>query len=117
MNILLLLAAISSYGAQFERDFGVSTAGVKYDIVFEGLNNHATCYYMADEIIVNANHWVRLTKHEQKELVYHELGHCVLNLRHAKSALKPAIMRPRLYSVSWNGDNWNKLLMEMRRGE
>jgi len=63
------------------------------------------------KIIINYNHWVKLDPVHRKELMYHELGHCALNLKHVSTI---DIMRPRVYSTHKDGSNWDELVERMK---
>lgn len=43
------------------------------------------CYYRMDgvgEIQIKSSHWEKISYAEKKQMLYHELGHCVMNLDH-----------------------------------
>jgi thioredoxin 1 len=41
----------------------------------------AHCSFYLKEIVINRKHWKRLTIENKEEVIFHELGHCVLNVR------------------------------------
>jgi len=73
------------------------------------------CLPWSKTIILNEDHWVTLNRWQQRELVYHELGHCVFDLDHVAGS---AIMNPFAkggYHVKRDGSNWPQLVAGLRR--
>ena len=66
---------------------------------------------MHREIIISKTRWDQLSFVHKRELIFHELGHCVLDLDHVKSE---DIMRDKKYATKPDGSNWNKLLDRMQ---
>lgn len=64
------------------------------------------------EVSLSRLAWSSLTEHEKEMLVYHELGHCLLNLGHAPS---PAIMEPVMISQSWYKEHRDEAVYELFR--
>jgi hypothetical protein len=62
--------------------------GYREDIIVEFTNNDdyaGVCYYWAvgnNEIKVNRNYWEKINEKQREQLIFHELGHCVLNKDH-----------------------------------
>lgn len=96
----------------FSFDFKVPVNHIKVEIVDEDLDSHARCNYVTRTMKFNKRHWKTLPFVHKRELVYHELGHCALNLGHVYSQ---DIMRPRLYATELDGSNWKELIERMRR--
>jgi hypothetical protein len=65
---------------------------------------------------LNSDCWQVINKWEKKELVYHELGHCWLNLGHNNDI---SIMNPfpkaTNYHVKEDGSNWKSLLKDLKK--
>jgi len=55
----------------------------------------------------------RLDSPSYAGLMYHELGHCILNLEHSETG----IMAPVMYSESYYEENWDELVEELFTGE
>lgn len=65
-------------------------------------------------IIINKQLWQHLNKWERLELMFHEMGHCYLNLRHVTG--KNHIMNPFAPYRFWakaDGSNWQELVDKM----
>ena len=67
-------------------------------------------------IVINKQHWDEINEWQKRELIYHELGHVILNLGHND---KTSIMNPfagkKMYHVKPDGSNWNALVHEMKK--
>jgi len=66
------------------------------------------------KIILSYNHWLELPNAHRKELVFHELGHCVFEVGHPQDKNIPNIMRPQIYSTDVDGSNWSELIDRMK---
>lgn len=62
------------------------------------------------KIVINHNHWKDIEPVHRRELIWHELGHCVYDLRHSDEV---DIMRPRVYSTKHDGSNWDYLVKRL----
>jgi hypothetical protein len=62
------------------------------------------------KIIINLNHWKDIHPAHRRELIWHELGHCVFGLKHSDNV---DIMRPRVYSTQTDYSNWDVLVKRM----
>lgn len=105
----------------FSMDFGVNVDHIQVEIVDEPRISHARCEYYQSKLtgkafeptmVFNRNHWETIGFYHRRELVYHELGHCALFLRHNYGE---SIMRPRDYATKLDGSNWNELLELMKK--
>jgi hypothetical protein len=104
-----LFFIVSLYVADFKKDFDVQeTAPILFS--FETGDYHGFCDHATGAVFVNYWHFQSLKPINKKELIYHELGHCTLGLRHVFGRL--SIMRPVEYSAT--EDNWRYLLEEMK---
>lgn len=61
--------------------------GVEYPVLFdytEGTDNAiGVCQYNAPYVLISYSWWIRNpTHHKREQLIWHELGHCSLDLRH-----------------------------------
>ena len=86
------------YVERFEQETSVN---VFVPIIYGGVKNDyaAVCEIYSDGyrlIRVNAYHWDRMQEFGKEELVYHELGHCVLNRDHVNDF---TVVRPQGYSI------------------
>lgn len=52
-----------------------------------GEENIGVCYYykFKRSIVVDKFYWLMATEHQRKQLMYHELTHCILNKDHIES--------------------------------
>ena len=70
---------------------------------------------ISKRVDLNSDHWETLNRWQQRELVYHELGHCLFGLDHVTGE---AIMNPfakKRYHVKADGSNWRRLVAQMIR--
>lgn len=94
---------------QFSADFGIP---VSTNIVFSSTTGQARCWHNSNLVEINLEHWNSLPVIHKKELVYHELGHCALDIRHDNS--NPNIMQQFTYASKADGSNWPKLLEDLK---
>lgn len=91
------------------------------DLVVEfGTLNKETlgiCYTGAEtpRIVLDHNSWDKMDKDTREVLVFHELGHCILDLNHDNS--KPAVMNSFLMMGSLYNYNRKLLLDELFKHE
>ena len=68
------------------------------------------------QVLLNFDHWKMINQWERKELVYHELGHCMLHLGHNDDV---SIMNPfpktTHYHVKEDGSNWKSLVNDLKK--
>lgn len=86
------------YVHRFEQETGRE---VKVPIIFSNVSDEyaGVCEYYNDGyrlIRISSFHWDRLTEFGKEELIYHELGHCVLNRDHTEDF---TIVSPYRYSI------------------
>jgi hypothetical protein len=92
---------------KFEKEFNVR---VDVPIVFDKLDSGkaGVCSKWADgyrEIQINPEHWSSYSDLEQEQLIFHELGHCVFDLKHddsfmvAKPSCPNSVMRSYMFSA------------------
>jgi len=67
-----------------------------------------------DDLLIKSNIIVKDLKSPilNKALLYHELGHCVLELDHTSQESK-TIMSPTMLNVSHYSNNWDKLVKDL----
>ncbi len=77
--------------------------------------NIAECYAVFNEIIINKESFDKLPIENKEELIFHELGHCVLNKLHIESG----IMKPSgFYNPVYYRNNYSSIMNEfLTRGE
>lgn len=73
---------------------------------------HGYCDEPAGVIYLNKNHWNKISYAQQRELVFHELGHCVLDMGHEHN--EDIMMGNRKYATKADGSNWKSLLNKMK---
>lgn len=92
------------YIERFERDFNLT---VKVPVVFKALEDKyaGVCLKWQDgyrEININTTYWNQYTEYQKEQLIYHELGHCVVDLKHDDDVLNgcpKSIMRSFMFST------------------
>lgn len=70
---------------QFEQLFDKSFPNVtlKFERMPKYPNAGGVCFMPTKAIIINKIKFDKMTRHEQEEVVFHELGHCALGLYHS----------------------------------
>lgn len=76
----------------------------------DGVYPVASCRGYEGEVIILDSDWNQSDDFSKRELIYHELGHCVLDLSHVKGE---DIMKSK--GMVSNKDNWDKLVKKMIR--
>ena len=106
------------YLEQFQRDARKYNVGCyrTYLMYFgEGLADDVAGYCVpGDRIVINKKLWNTLSSMEKWFLIYHELGHCALNLDH----LAPkdiAIMNPQLLPDDISRPHWEDMKKKLFR--
>jgi len=59
-------------------------------------------------ILINEERWASMGPYQKKELIFHELGHCVLGLEHKE----PGLMAPVMHSEEEVKKNWDAWVNE-----
>lgn len=77
-------AILVPYLDSFSADTGVSAERVSATFGQVTLPAVAYCVVMGNEksVIVDKTFWDRSSENQRQELIYHELGHCAMNLGH-----------------------------------
>lgn len=82
-----------TYQLYFENDYYINTGKtidtswirINFDADLEGTTKNGVCYSFSDgkrEITIRETAWNLMSEYSRKHLIYHELGHCALNLEH-----------------------------------
>ena len=76
--------AFSQFVESFSRQIGI---GVKVPVIFKKMERRyaGVCIKYSSgykEIQINPAHWENYSLEQKEQLIYHELGHCVLNRDH-----------------------------------
>jgi hypothetical protein len=105
--------AFVRYVEDFELAFG------KFVDVYMGFEedldngNHGECWRFTDgyrEVVINSKGWDRMTILQRRALIFHELGHCVFDMKHddslkfdgcAKSLMYPHPISQRCLRQYW----------------
>jgi hypothetical protein len=119
-------AELKSYVSMFERDSVIYGEGVIIkDLVVRfgdvgaprnGSVTLAKCYRTTDkapEVVVGIKQWRNLSNTGKMLLVYHELGHCVLNRLHINREDTISIMNPTLMPEKVYKENKEESLREL----
>lgn len=80
---------------------------------------HAECHINRrtghNTIKINKKWWKSETNKWRKRKVFlHELGHCVLDLRHPKNRYEYTVMNQILDTINPDGSNWGYLMGELK---
>lgn len=97
--------------AQMSRaDVVFKTMALKIKFGDPGEKNIAACYYLLNEVVVDKNQFIKLTDENREELIFHELGHCALDLMHSENGIMKAIgfHNPKFYTI-----NYTKLINDL----
>jgi hypothetical protein len=93
------------YVNKFEYFYG---SKVSSSIVFVDKLEGATvgvCYKLSNHIEIDRSYWEIITTEEQEELIFHELGHCELELDHNSQRFSwgcpKSIMYPNTFSTCY----------------
>ena len=74
--------ALVPYVQRFQQEYG-ATVNISVTFGEMAANFAGLCYYSPyRHVTINKSIWQRLDESQKEQLVYHELGHCVLNHGH-----------------------------------
>lgn len=103
--------AFNSYVQDFEAKVGVPVSGV--DIMFKPTEYPAigVCYQYSsgkNKIEVDPTRWASMDEYGREQLMYHELGHCVLGMRHndAEVSMGGWMVEGSIMNSYWFGNAW-----------
>lgn len=112
-QLIFQVEELKPYIDMFERDSAIYGDALVVDDLIIGFgeadvegDDHFTlgvCYRATNrtpEIVLDINHWEKMSDTRRMLLVYHELGHCVLNRSHIEEEDYDSIMNPILISTS-----------------
>lgn len=75
---------------------------------------HAYCDRWTGIVYINPKFWNIANEWQRKLVLFHELGHCILNLDHPINPNEVTIMNSWLGTVQSDGSNWQQLLDELK---
>lgn len=119
-------SAIKPYADQFYADakrYGIKAreANVSYHIIQPPIHKDmpkavGVCFYgeVSSFILISRAYWRKATPNERKALVYHELAHCALSLKHTKNP--QALMYPTVHSPLYLEANIDRMIEEFFEG-
>ena len=80
-----------------------------------GNNRQAKCDHNPNRISINLSWWENEKNvFLKKKVVFHELGHCVLDLRHPQNLNDETIMNIKMNTAKSDGSNWGELVEELQ---
>lgn len=80
---------LAEYAHRFEQDIGVGSGGISMAFgVLEG-NTVGLCSIgpSGRKITIDSEYWSLISESQKEELMYHELGHCAMELDHDEGLL------------------------------
>lgn len=101
-------STFNSFVEAFSKEFNV---GVKVPVIFKNIDVRyaGVCLKYSNgyrEIQINPTHWKNYSIEQREQLIYHELGHCVLNRGHNDRLMETntncpdSIMRSYMFSIN-----------------
>lgn len=105
-------ADLAPYISRFEQDLGVDASNVSASFASLSPPTLALCYQWSDNknhIDVDLNAWRWMDDLGREQLVYHELGHCVLHQQHENELIVVGDGRTVYGSIMnqyWFGESW-----------
>lgn len=74
-------------------------------IYFAKLDSYVAGYCVEGfGILINETHWGEYGEFQRLELIYHEMGHCLFDLRH----YEPGLMAPVIHTEKEVKENWEQ---------
>ena len=68
-------------------------------------------YVNGEKVIkISFNYWKKAFDEQKEELIFHELGHCLLNIHHIERYKRYDIMNPMMLPKGYYTKNRNKLI-------
>lgn len=128
------VVSIDSKLNDYVQDFVVAGASVHHPVVIDNLivqfsssltaPTEAECFNSSTpRILVNSNIWFEFSEIEQEAIMFHELGHCILNLGHDTTMITlggdyipRSIMYPYSQSDQIYLDHWDYYVNELFNG-
>jgi hypothetical protein len=103
---------IRSYVDEFSSDakdkgIDIDLKNFTLDVSFTSLPDaEGRCYFDGNKVQIDSNFWNRSNQIQRRFIVYHELGHCILDRRHDNTTLPngecKSLMRGDVYNCSEN---------------
>lgn len=103
---------LEAYAQLFEREIGVSTQGISLIFVTDDTKTAGTCTTYntgRKEIAINTKHWAPIDALARVQLIYHELGHCAMGLKHDDLLVRDSSgysMPNSIMNAYFFGDMW-----------
>lgn len=106
-------AEFLDYMLRFEQEVGADTSDISVAFANQKEGLLGTCYAWSDgrrNIEIDPKKWAALDTIGKEQLIYHELGHCALNLDHNNAqvidpdgyTIHGSIMNQYYFGSSWN---------------
>lgn len=82
--IISVDASMAPYFEMFENNIGVSTKDISGHFVLLTSPEVGQCEKIDGnkDVQIDINYWNRATDDQRETLIFHELGHCAMNLKH-----------------------------------
>mgnify|MGYP006192221003 CR=1 FL=1 len=115
----LLKPFLDSFMAKAECfDVPMEYTSLRLSINWEGMDVAGLCTQYSDGsavISIDGPTWISINDVNRERLVYHELGHCALDLDHIDQSLEPGLMTPILYeNTYWDYiDDYDYIIKEL----
>jgi hypothetical protein len=121
-TISLRHSALEPYAEEFYTDahlYGVEVRkeNVSYHITepplhVETPNAVGLCFYgkVSSFILISRTYWNKATHNEKRALMYHELAHCTLGIKHTENPY--ALMYPTVHSPMYLEENLEGMIKE-----
>jgi len=114
------ISEMNAIRAEFNEEFGIKDSkivmGFGIEAFVEGVGG--VCVPSRHLLLLNQDLWQYLGPYQKKQLIYHELGHCELNLEHVNARFENgapvSFMFPSMqpFSEGFLEANWNYYVAE-----
>ena len=118
---------LAVYAKTFEDDMEVSTSNItmQFGYLDDDLAGLCRSWSNGDrEITIEPEYWKELNYIEREELMYHELGHCAMNLDHNDAmivdpnngmSIEASIMNSYFFGIKYNWNSYRNEYKEAMR--
>ena len=92
------------------RDLDISADDFSFSVNFGEKTHLGVCSLASNEVLINSFHWSNFTELEREYLMFHELGHCILDRLHDDQSLPNGECKSIMNSAGEcreNLDNYN----------
>lgn len=113
----------SQYAKKYNKVIDTSNLSIEFgETKEEGEDVVGLCYTYENskdkEIVLDKEFWDSTNEIKRKELLFHELGHCILDKRHDKTIINPpgrpkSIMYPYVISTYWIENYFEEYIAEL----